>query len=197
MKHNSLSLRFILCVCLTSFFFSCKKNYIQDGNSENLIVAAKNVQNTKTEQRDAGTITCVPKVTALIAGQHMDAGTVTVWNDDNFVYVTYQTANGFTLKETHLFVGNCNAIPTTNNGNPIPGAFPYASTHSNATTFTYQIPIASINTCGCIAAHAAVVKLDAVGNVIDSQTAWGFGTRFVPQGNWATKFDYCLCFGTP
>ena len=138
---------------------------------------------------------CLPKVVTLFAGQTIDAGNVTVTNDANFIYVTYNTTNGYVLTQTHLYVGECALIPVNRPGNPIPGQFPYASPHNNVTSYTYQIPIMAIpvGSCGCIAAHAVVVKLDAAGAVVDQQTAWGNGTVINPDGQWGMKFDYCSC----
>ena len=133
-------------------------------------------------------------VVTLFAGQTINAGNITVTNDANFIYVTYNTANGYVLTQTHLYVGDCALIPVNRPGNPIPGQFPYITTHSNVTSYTYQIPITAIpGSCGCIAAHAVVVKLDAAGQVIDQQTAWGNGTVINPDGQWGMKFSYCRC----
>lgn len=139
---------------------------------------------------------CAPTKVSLIAGQNIDAGTVTVSNDGYYIYVTYNTANGYVLTETHLYVGNCEAIPVTARGNAIPGQFPYKNTHANATSYTYQVPISAIGAgnCGCIAAHAAVIKLNAAGQVIDTQTGWGNGTAINPVGgSWGMKFEFCPC----
>ena len=137
------------------------------------------------------TSTCTPTVTTLFAGQTIDAGNVTVRNDANFIYVTYNTANGYVLTQTHLYVGDCALIPVNRPGNPIPGQFPYQSAHSNLTTYTYQIPISvlPVGSCGCIAAHA-VVSLATGGG---TQTAWGNGTVINPDGQWGMKFAYCSC----
>jgi len=145
--------------------------------------------------RDAGTPICTPTVVTLFAGQTINAGNVTLTNDANFIYVTYNTANGYVLTQTHLYVGDCALIPVNRPGNPIPGQFPYITTHSNVTSYTYQIPITAIpvGSCGCIAAHAVVVKLDAAGQVVDQQTAWGNGTVINPDGQWGMKFNYCSC----
>ncbi len=107
----------------------------------------------------------------------------------------YSTANGYMLTQTHLFAGNCSNIPVNNQGNPVPGRFPYKSTHNNITSYTYEIPISAIpaGNCGCIAAHAVVVKRNEAGNIIDEQTAWGSGYRISPQGNWGMAFAYCSC----
>lgn len=141
---------------------------------------------------------CVPTTVSLIAGQHIDAGTVTVSNDASFIYVTYTSANGYLIKETHLYVGNCEAVPVNKKGNPAPGQFPYTSSHDYATSYTYAVPIAAIGmgNCGCIAAHASLVKRDASGKEVGSQTGWGNGTSINPDnGGWAMKFAYCTCVG--
>jgi hypothetical protein len=135
--------------------------------------------------------TCTPTVVTLFAGQTINAGSVTVSNDASFIYVTYNTANGYVLTQTHLFVGECALIPVNRPGNAIPGQFPYASAHNNLTSYTYQVPISSIRggSCGCIAA-LAVVSLASGGG---TQTGWGNGTVINPTGQWGMKFDYCSC----
>jgi len=139
---------------------------------------------------------CTPTEVMLVAGQTMDAGTVTVSNDANYIYVTYTTTNGWVLTQTHLYVGDCALIPVNNPGNPMPGQFPYTSAHNNVTTYTYQVPISRIplEGCGCIAAHAVVKKYNASNQLIDTQTGWGNGVRInLTGGNWGMKFDYCSC----
>lgn len=201
MKQKLHFIPVLLISMLSLLQISCSKEPLTNMDavtaSKNKSEAAKALvdpnSNPGTDRADGEP--CEPTETALIAGQTIPAGTVTVTNDADYIYVTYSTANGYTLKETHLFVGNCDAIPVNNNGNPVPGAFPYTGTHENITYYTYQVPISTIGlgNCGCIASHAVVEKLDANGVVIDRQTAWGSGIRFVNRGNWATKFPYCPC----
>jgi hypothetical protein len=139
---------------------------------------------------------CPATTVTLVAGQHYNAGSVKVTNDADYIYVTYTAENGYLLTQTHLFAGACNAVPVNNSGNPMPGMFPYKTTHSYATSYTYQLPISAISAgnCGCIAAHAVVVKLGANGEVVETQTGWGNGIRINPNGgNWGMKFDYCSC----
>ncbi len=174
---------------------SCEKN--QDQAFQNpTTTTSVNSQNISTIQgRTVEGVECPATTTQLTAGQFYNAGNVTVTNDDDFIYVTYTTANGYLLTQTHLYVGGCNAIPINNQGNPVPGQFPYKITHNFDTSYTYQIPIAKIaaGSCGCIAAHSVVVKLNEAGQVIDEQTAWGNGVRIYPTGNWGMKFSYCSC----
>jgi len=145
---------------------------------------------------DPDSSACPPTAVTLVAGQTINSGQVIVSNDANFIYVTYEMANGYTLAQTHLYVGDCSAIPVNNPGNPMPGQFPYKGVHNNITTYTYQVPISVMNgaTCGCVAAHAVVQKLNASGQVVDQQTGWGNGVRInLSGGNWGMKFDYCVC----
>jgi len=201
-NRNMKKLFFTLNVfALSIFFVSCTKADSELSGSENKPGSILNGTNGSgsTSGREADTPptapTCTPTVVTLFAGQTINAGNVTVSNDANFIYVTYNTTNGYVLTQTHLFVGECALIPVNRPGNPIPGQFPYASAHSNLTSYTYQIPIMAIpvGTCGCIAAHAVVKKYNAAGQVIDQQTGWGNGTVINPNGQWGMKFDYCSC----
>ncbi len=140
---------------------------------------------------------CTPTEVTLFAGQTINAGTVSVTNDGDFINVTYSTANGWVLTQTHLFVGECALIPVNNPGNPMPGQFPYKTTHSGGiTSYTYQVPVATIGigNCGCIAAHAVVAKMNASGQITETQTGWGNGPRInLSGGNWGMSFNYCTC----
>jgi hypothetical protein len=183
---KSLSILSLAFACIS--LFSCKKTEVPP--PEKIEIAPALVIGP-----DGG---CPATEVTLLAGQTMNAGTVSVTNDANYYYVTYTTANGWLLTQTHLYVGNCANIPVNNPGNPIPGQFPYAGSHNNITTYTYQVPIAAIGAgnCGCIAAHCVVVKLNSNGGVASQQTGWGAGTQInLGSGNWGTKFEYCTCTG--
>ncbi len=194
MKKISLSLVFF---ALSIMFLSCKKSQLEIPTTENQTQLLKPLQSNVGGEvgRDAGGTTCPTTTVTLIAGQTINAGNVSVTNDANFIYVTYSTANGYVLTQTHLYVGSCALIPTNNPGNPVPGRFPYNTVQNNTTTYTYQLPISAIpvGTCGCIAAHAVVVKYNEAGQIIDQQTGWGNGTVINPTGNWGMKFGYCSC----
>ena len=118
-----------------------------------------------------------PCVTDLLAGQHIDAGDVKVWNDDANLYVQYVTEGGWELVETHLHVAtSLQDIPQTKKGNPIPGQFEYFMYHDPPVTeYTYAIPL-TWDPCTelCIAAHAVVRLVD--GNCIDFEEYSEFDT---------------------
>jgi hypothetical protein len=192
---RSLMLIFLLAAGV--FMYSCKKTEMVSGTGKT-VNQSKQGSIGSRDSSDKEDDFCESTTVNLLAGQSINAGSVSVINDNNFIYVTYTTANGYTLKQTHLYVGDCALIPVNNAGNPVPGRFPYKATHSNATTYTVTIPISAIpaGSCGCIAAHAALQKLNSSGQVIDSQTGWGNGTLINPNGgNWGMKFAYCSCSG--
>jgi len=82
------------------------------------------------------------KVVELIAGQHIDSGDVTVWNDEGNLYVKYMTEDGWEMTEAHLSVEcSIEEIPQTQpnkkgkgGGNPIPGQFEFRVEYDPAVT---------------------------------------------------------------
>jgi len=169
---------------------SCQKTGIDQPVAETTIHASYNIP--------AGYVPleCVePVEKALLSGQNINTGTVTVWNDDNNVYVHYQASGDYRLKKTHLFVGDCAAIPVNNSGNPRIGQYPYQTSHgtTGVASFTYTIPKSSLpaSGCLCVSAHAEVVAFNASGPTIFSQTGWAEGEQINDGGSWAMKFGYC------
>ena len=67
-------------------------------------------------------------------------GTLTIDYDGSTAIVTYAMYDGYTMDETHLYVGT-EELPTNKKGNPTvsPGQYPYSNTLDNATTDTYTI----------------------------------------------------------
>lgn len=84
-----------------------------------------------------------PQVETLYAGQDIDVGTVSVWNDDTTLYVTYEiTEPPWVITETHLYVGK--NVPFTT----APGQFPYDDDDADSVTdteVTYVIPLGDID----------------------------------------------------
>jgi len=130
-----------------------------------------------------------PLVVPLIAGQHINAGTVTVTNTETEIVVTYQTSGDWLIEETHLDVElSYGGLNTTKKGNPVPGQFTYYSSHSNPVS---QVTF-SIENFGWteeselyIAAHAVVTSSEG------TETAWGEGLDF-PGRNWGMYFNYTV-----
>jgi hypothetical protein len=108
-----------------------------------------------------------PVVFSLIAGQHIVAGSVTLDNDADNLYVTYETTDGWMLQEVHLFVGALADVPTNKQNIPVPGKFPYKDDEINSTSQMYVIPLDGLSDCVSVFAHAVVMK-DG-----QDETAWG------------------------
>ncbi len=62
----------------------------------------------------------------LFAGQAINSGSVTVGNDDDYLYVTFSARSPLLLSETHLHVADSLAsIPQNKKGDPKVGNFAY------------------------------------------------------------------------
>ena len=142
----------------------------------------------------------------LIAGGDLDIGNVTVWNNTENIYVEFTTTGDWCMIETHMHIATLVAdIPQTKKGNPKPGKFEYFGDYDPCDTevvFTIQNDYQTGDEV-IIAAHAAVQEpiLDGDGNpILDSEwnptyryeSAWGNGTEFAEDRNWAMYFTYTL-----
>ncbi|MGD9212048.1 MAG: hypothetical protein PVI90_14800, partial [Desulfobacteraceae bacterium] len=141
----------------------------------------------------------------LYAGQTVDVGAVCAEVSGDDLLVTYETSGGWQLEETHLWVGTDIAdMPQTRQGNPKIGNFPYAfSDITGATLYSIAMPLTDIGfSCSTdsmnyfVSAHAALQKVDNNGNVIQTETGWADGDRFVERGMWGTYFTISLTCDT-
>jgi len=181
----------LFVIVLSVVLFSCKKESVL--NTETASTQSINSLQTNNHTARPGTGTggdsaVVPNITAvtLLAGGNTDAGTVTVTNDANYIYVTYNTTNGYTLASTKLYAGSVFSIPLNQAGNPQMGHFPYSAGHSHITSYTYQIPVSVIGNgnCGAVAAFA---ELNGGGS------AWGNGIQMNgDHGNNAMYIPFCV-----
>ncbi|MCX7028487.1 MAG: hypothetical protein NT061_13625 [Spirochaetes bacterium] len=91
-----------------------------------LFSCANPVTNTVSLGSDsARTLSAGVEVFPLTAGQHIDAGTVSIWRDSAKLYVKYETNSSFTINQTHVWVGtSLTQVPVNNQGNLAPGQFP-------------------------------------------------------------------------
>jgi len=135
----------------------------------------------------------------LFAGQDIVAGEVcTKITEDQFC-VNYNTFDNWHIDESHLWIGdNLTDMPQTRKGNPKIGNFPYSNTDDHS----YCVPLSQWGEepeiCGkdiYIAAHAALSLIDESGNVIQTETGWSDGSRFVSRGSWATYSSVTLVCG--
>ena len=171
---------------------SCEKEMIKGNQSDNLVVDKKpsEFQETSvpwTSYGGSGDVCGETTVATLFAGQNIDVGSVKVWNDENNLYVKYETDYCWKIDEIHLYVGDCDNIPQ-HNGNPTPGQFPIKESYADGTNCaTFCIPLSELCECVCIAAHAVVRNKCTY----QEETAWADGCDF-SGANWATYFKYCV-----
>lgn len=144
-----------------------------------------------------------PDVKTLYAGQTIQVGTVKVCNDEEYLYVTYQTADGWVMTETHLYVGKTDPNELTN----APGQFPYSKDHDPAVNnYPYTISLSEIDSYSLfkgrkkwVADEDPGVGLDdsvyiaaqaVVQDRFQEETAWAEGTNF--GISWAMYFTYTV-----
>lgn len=185
---NNITYRLALILAIFVFLASCQKDDFFEKKLNNKSDKSEIITTKSTFVSSSSSVT-------LIAGQNIDAGTITsILND--VLYVNYTSSNGFILKEAHLFVGtDLSLLPTTNSGNPKVGNFPYKAENINSTNYTFSVPISQLisgndycNKTVYIAAHASLSKIQSNGS-IQNETGWGFGTRINSKGNWGTYFS--------
>ncbi len=138
----------------------------------------------------------------FLAGQTIEVGTVTVSNDGSQLCVRIETTGGWVMEETHVAIARHPwEFPQTGSGNPKVGQFALAAEHNPPVAdFEHCINLAEYgygaDDSVYVAAHGAVVLLDAGGQVIQSETAWGEGTPF-PGNNWAMYLGHTVQACTP
>ncbi len=133
----------------------------------------------------------------LFAGQSIESGLLSVSNDADTLTVTFTAASDWFFAETHLEVASSlSDVPSTRQGSPIPGQFSVNETHNPAVSeVTYTFSLAdngfAFGDTIVIAAHAVVQNI-VDGEIIQEETAWSSGPRFVARGNWATYSQYVI-----
>jgi hypothetical protein len=127
----------------------------------------------------------------LLAGQTLQVGTIQVHPDPsengklcvNYALDPQAIANGWSITQTHLAIGNSPTDIPQSNGNPIPGQFKAASD-------TFTPGVTSHEYCGLtpgtvIAAHAVVTQSNPTTHLVtQTQTAWAGSSKFSGK-NWA------------
>ncbi len=188
MKHK-FKIIAVLFLVSTFIFTSCSK--------DDLLIPKSSFDNTKTSNVELTYISNGASV-KLLAGQTIEAGTIDLSIVNNNLIVTYNTTNGWELKEVHLFVNeNFSLLPKTNSGNPQVGLFPYKAQNLNgATTYSFTIPLSEFggeeavcNKSIYVAAHASLQKLLSNGSY-QTETGWGEGQRITAKGNWAMYYSF-------
>ena len=132
-----------------------------------------------------------PVVCPLVAGQNIDAGTVTVRNDDTYLYITVFSKAGFQDVDENVKIWAGTELPKKR---PPAGHFPYKDKVTGLTSPEYKIKLSDIGwdgKCGentqplYIIVHADVLTLNDGG-----QTAFGGCIEAETKGAWWYYMDY-------
>lgn len=187
MKTKLFTTAFTIAI-LAFVLISCTKEDDFFSNEELYIEAAPVDYKSAQQTTYFGTPTVVP----FMAGQNIEMGSVTVANDADYVYVILEAVNNWVIGKSHVYVGTKELLPVNKNGNPQIGHFPYTSTHNPMVTYhMFKIERDKLPTSFTVAVHAEVHKIEN-GQLIQSETAWGKGLRFVTKGSWAMYFGYTI-----
>lgn len=147
-------MRMINCFfILTLFFglFSCGEQTAEDDwNSVDLNPKTSGIAGTKqftALPNDQSVSYCMNSTSyPFKAGQNIDAGTVVVGNDDQYLYVTVTSTAGFqnVSENLKMWVGtSLDDMPQNSQGIPTNGQFPYKATVSGD-SFTFKILLSDI-----------------------------------------------------
>lgn len=105
----------------------------------------------------------------LLAGKSIDVGDVLVWNDEDYLYVKYETTGDWYITEVHLHVATYLKEIPQSNGNPVPGKFTYGE--KGLWTQEYEFDPIALNSWNpgtelYIAAHAKVMDVSCYNTAI-------------------------------
>lgn len=185
----------IITLLVATFFItvSCSTEGMVTIEEQNALIPLSEEEGTSRRDEPDPSSECEITVD-LIAGQHINVGEVTLSYDYNAqtISITYTLFAGWTMDESHVWVGVCEERPANNPGNPLIGHFPYAENHAAGTYFyTYVLDMATegLDAIGCAAMHAAVSGPNG-----ESETAWADGLPYGGQ-NWAMylEYDFTTC----
>lgn len=145
----------------------------------------------------AGAPQCgAPVAFALLTGQSMDAGVVTVETRDAMLCVGYEASRDWSLSETHIHVASAlSGVPRAPSGSPVVGRFADAQQHGSAlAAYERCFVLADLGyEAGeeiLVAAHAKMSGT-ANGRILPEESGWGQGEPF-PGGDVAEYIRYAI-----
>ncbi len=91
-----------------------------------------------------------PTCQTLYAGKSINAGSLCVDNDADYLTVTYTTTGDWWIDDAHLFVGtSLSQMPQTSVGNPKIGNFPYRVEDLDSQKYEILIPLGDFKPYSC------------------------------------------------
>jgi len=136
------------------------------------------------------------KTVNIVLAQNALAGSLSVWNDNDILYLEFNLIPGCLMEESSV---ECDINPPSKN--PSPGSFDYKMTHDPQTGYyLYEIPLISLNppehawetgTELYILAHA-VVNGTFNGESFFKETAWCGDIEWDGGGKWFWYLKYTI-----
>jgi hypothetical protein len=110
----------------------------------------------------------------LTAGNHIDAGDLTVSYSRDYYYIIYKTYGGWSIDEISLYLGPDSKVPVSSSNVPVPDLFPVKEILPPGAEIVILRIKNNKNIAGCpvILANALVSRSGQSG-----ETAWGHGNR--------------------
>ena len=184
-------------VLLFLVIYSCEQEdqigAFKSTESENSSInSANDPLNIVLDQEEVEQIDCETTIKKeLLAGQNILVGAILIKKDNDELVITYDlSSTEWQLKESHLFVGDINDAPFTNNGNPKIGHFPHHDDHDVVNKHSYRIPMNQLNDCFSIITHAVVVITSDDGESAN-ETAFGYGDSTFDGNRWGWYLNIC------
>jgi len=184
-------------VLLFLVIYSCEQEdqigAFKSTESENSSInSANDPLNIVLDQEEVEQIDCETTIKKeLLAGQNILVGAILIKKDNDELVITYDlSSTEWQLKESHLFVGDINDAPFTNNGNPKIGHFPHHDDHDVVNKHSYRIPMNKLNDCFSIITHAVVVITSDDGESAN-ETAFGYGDSTFDGNRWGWYLNIC------
>lgn len=150
-----------------------------------------------SDVNDIENIGCGTTTWDLTAGQTIDVGSVTAWNDQDNLYIEYTLDYaGACFGQLHAWVGrDLSNLPKNPQGILVPGKFPYKADATGLTTYTFTIPLADFagecNDNLYMVTHAEV-NMDCNAATPGHETAFG-GPTAGSGPRWWFYSEYSIC----
>ena len=180
--------------------WACDPAQLSSIKEDELAVNAKTereVIGDSDSQADSSKAVCSSATWQLNAGNtFIDAGSVTVSNDSDSIYITVHATYGFqnTTEQIKVWVGtSLDQLPVNKQGVPIPGKFPYKKTMAlGENEYTFSISLSSLD-ASCSSSLHVYVHADVYSDFENTpDTAWGGDTCQESQDSGAKRW---VCSG--
>lgn len=188
-------LKFLLSLSILFFaLYSCNEQLEVQGLESQETIDSKKSVTKPFETLPIGTdidYCGEPIKCTLIAGQHIDSGTVTVRNDATYLYVEVYSKAGFQNVEENIKMWIGKELPSKR---PPAGHFPYKVTESG-NTHTFKIELSSLDAwdaeCGeNTTPFYIIVHADVLTESGSSETAFGGCEEGSGKGAWWYYMEY-------